>query len=172
MLTVEQVREVLNYDQETGVFTWRVRVGSRALAGNVAGSINGRGYLKIELLGRPYQAHRLAWLIMTGNWPESDIDHINGRKDDNRWVNLRAVTHQKNMKNQPMPSTNTSGVLGVSWDRRDKKWRAQISAGGKKLHLGCFAEFEDAVSARKAAEITHGYHPNHGRQKSAECMNT
>src|SRR5690606_34614864 len=100
MLTQQRLKELLYYDPETGIFTRLVgRSGPRARAGDVAGSDNGKGYIRIYVDGRPYKAHRLAWFYMHGEWPE-EIDHRNGERADNRLSNLRPVTRQQNNLNQ------------------------------------------------------------------------
>ena len=98
-MNVDRLHDVLHYDPLTGVFRWRVARGSRA-AGDVAGGISGAGYRQIGIDGRYYQASRLAWLYTTGEWPDGEIDHKNGVHDDNRWDNLRDVTHTENNQNQ------------------------------------------------------------------------
>jgi hypothetical protein len=122
-----------------------------------------KGYLSGAIFGRGYRAHRVLWLLHTGKWPSSQIDHINGDKADNRLVNLREVTNEENSKNQKIRVNNTSGVHGVFWNKRNKKWQAMIGISGGRKHLGFFAEKEDAATARKAAEIKYGFHENHGR---------
>ena len=98
-----------------------------------------------------------------GAWPKKGIDHINGITDDNRISNLRDVSQSDNMRNMTTPCRNTSGRIGVYWFARDCKWQAQIRADGKTKHLGYFDDINDAIAARKAAEIEYGYHENHGR---------
>ena len=100
---------------------------------------------------------------MTGDWPEAEIDHIDGNPSNNAWSNLRAVNSQENNRNKRRPNTNKSGRIGVSWNERRRKWRARICVCGKRKYLGMFHELEDACHARQAAEILHGFHPNHGR---------
>lgn len=97
--------------------------------------------------------HRIAFLFMTGSFPEKymDVDHINGIKDDNRWCNLRLAKRGQNNMNSGSPKNNTSGQKGVH-KNRDKGWYARIKVDQKIIHLGCFENFEDAVSARKEAE--------------------
>ena len=151
-LTAEQLRSILDYDPETGIFTWKVRTSTSVKVGDVAGCLGGGGYLLIQLQSRKYKAHRLAWLYMCGSWPKDQIDHINRDRADNRISNLREVSHKQNHQNRSKPSNNTSGHSGVSWYRRDSKWQATITHNYKDIHLGCFATIEEAIAARKAAE--------------------
>ena len=151
-LTAEYLRSILHYDPETGIFTWKVGSANQVKVGDVAGSQNGSGYLLIQLQSRRYQAHRLAWLYMNGEWPKLDIDHINRIRTDNRISNLRAVTNKQNHQNRSKPSNNTSGHPGIDWYKRDSKWRAKIMHNYKLIHLGYFSILEEAIAARKAAE--------------------
>ena len=151
-LTVEYLRSILNYDPETGIFTWKISNSSRAKVGAVAGSLDGNGYLRLRLQSRLYQAHRLAWFYMCGEWPKLNIDHINRNPSDNRLVNLRDVTQKQNLQNAGKRSDNTSGHPGVSWYKQRSKWRARIKHNQKNIHLGYFSTLEEAIAARKAAE--------------------
>ncbi len=151
-LTAEQLRSILNYDPETGIFTWKVRTSASVKAGDVAGCPGVNGYLRISVQSRLYQAHRLAWLYVYGVWPKDQIDHINRNRSDNRRANLREVTHKQNQQNKSKPSSNTSGHPGVYWCRRRSKWRAKIEHNYKQVHLGYFTDIEEALAARKAAE--------------------
>lgn len=155
VLTVGILRQLLDYDPATGVFTWKV-TRPRATAGSVAGSISEKGYRIIGLCGRLYKAHRLAWLYMRGEWPVDQIDHINGIKDDNRIANLRDVTNRVNAQNLKGPrSDNTSGFLGVRSQKTPKarKWTAKIVVDGRHVHLGYFptpvAAHEAYLSVRR-----------------------
>jgi hypothetical protein len=96
MLTPTRLRKVLSYAPTTGIFRWKVSASSRASVGSIAGAKNGRGYHQIRIGGRPYSASRLAWLYMTGKWPNSEISYINGKPSDTRWANLREVTSSQN----------------------------------------------------------------------------
>ena len=108
-------------------------------------------------LNRFISCNRVAWLLMTGEWPEYEIDHINRDKSDNRWVNLRAVTHAQNARNGPIPRHNKSGFRGVHFASHAKRWRAQIHVGNKTHSLGYFATAEEARAARdQAATHLHG----------------
>jgi HNH endonuclease len=151
-LTVERVRELLDYDPETGVFTWRF--GRRkAKKGAIAGSYTADGYQRICVDRGRYLAHRLAWLITYGVLPPDETDHINGIRDDNRMANLRLATKTLNMENMRRPRIdNTTGILGVSWNKRAKKFRSLIRFAGKNLHLGYFTDPAEAHQAYLTAK--------------------
>jgi hypothetical protein len=119
-------------------------------------SKSGTGYLYGGYRGKVIPAHRVMWALVHGRWP-SEIDHLNGVRDDNRLCNLREVTRQENTKNKARSRNNSSGVTGVDYSQG--KWRAKLA----RRHLGYFATLDEAVAARKAAEAAHDYHPNHGR---------
>ena len=121
------------------------------------------GYYRGTILGSSYNAHRVAWALTHNAWPSDKIDHINGVRNDNRLENMRVVISSDNNKNACIPSDNKSGVIGVCWVKAVKKWKSYISDSGKQKTIGFYLDKGDAISARKAAEIKHGYHPNHGR---------
>ena len=154
-LTQERLKELFTYEPTTGVFT-------RKSNGSVATNIH-NGYVRIFIDYKEYRAHRLSYLYMTGEFPVSIVDHINHDKTDNRWSNLREVTHQENCKNMSLYKTNNSGTVGVYFHKRDKQWIACIYTDGKKKHLGCFKNKGDAISARVQASETYCYHENHGK---------
>ena len=165
VITQTQLLELLNYNPFTGDFTWRVR--RRGTKGAVAGSIQIRGYVRIRIDGRDYMAHRLAFLWMTGEFPEDGVDHISGVKSDNRWSNLRPADQALNQRNCSRRIDNTSGVTGVSWYKSSSKWTGQIvDDTGRNLNLGHYEDWFEAVCARKSAEVSHGYHINHGRTEN------
>ena len=151
-LTAEYLRSILGYDPATGIFTWKVSTANRIKVGDVAGSPNGDGYLRLKVQSRLHLTHRLAWLYTYGEWPEDQLDHINRNRSDNRIANLRDVSHKQNLQNASKRSDNTSGHPGVHWYSRYSKWQARIKHNYKYIHLGYFTTIEDAVSARKAAE--------------------
>jgi hypothetical protein len=166
-LTAEQLREQLHYDKDTGVFTRRVSNTNRVKVGDVAGCVDKiNGYTLIGINSVRYRAARLAFLYMTGAWPLAQVDHINGVKTDDRWCNLRPVTPTENCRNQSRYSCNTSGVPGVLWRSDTNKWRATIGVNRRLVDLGCFYNFDDAVQARRAAELKYDFHENHGRKKT------
>lgn len=154
MLTAARLRERMIYDPETGIFIHRVGCKGTA-AGTIAGACmqNGRRLIGIDRCR--YLSYRLAWLYMTGEWPASDIDHINGAHDDDRFANLREATKSQNLANAKRPCTNTSGFKGVSWNKNAKKWRSLIKRDRKVTHIGYFATAEEAHAAyvAKATEL-------------------
>ena len=101
--------------------------------------------------------------MMTGEDPLC-IDHINGDPSDNRWCNLRSVTQKENGRNLKLSKSCTTGHLGVIWYKPSQRWRVRISPEGQNIHIGMFDDYEEAVAARKAAEIKYGFHPNHGKR--------
>jgi hypothetical protein len=147
ILSDQRLRDLLQYDPETGVFTWVADTGrwGRIKAGTRAGSHNNDGYVAIQIGGKKYCAHRLAWYLMTGAWPTDEIDHINGIRADNSWVNLREASRSFNAQNQRRPTQyNQNGFLGVSFSKCRKKWQAAITTNGKTCWLGYFNTPEDA----------------------------
>ena len=152
-LTAQRLRELLQYDPETGVFTWRVSRGRTAKAGGVAGA-DTHGYVVIMIDGKGYGAHRLAWLYVHGVWPTGHIDHVYGDTSDNRIKVLRDVTQSVNSQNQRSAKRNnkSSGLLGAYWHNISNKWMSHISFGGKKRHLGMFATAQEAHEAYMAAK--------------------
>jgi HNH endonuclease len=137
----------LDYNPLTGIFTWRVKVNSRAKYGAVAGCWS-RGYWVIRVAGKLHGAHRLAWFFVYGKWPEQ-IDHINGIQSDNRIANLRLATTAQNAANMKRPKDNTTGFKGVSFKKG--KWRATIKHAGHQFQIGTFATPEEAHAAYVAA---------------------
>jgi hypothetical protein len=156
-LTHQRLLELLDYSPSTGLFFWKVTRGGSAKRGTIAGSYDTKGYLQIKIDGHLYLAHRLAWLFVMGRWPVSHIDHIDGRPANNRIENLRLCTHAENHQNVGIRADNTSGVKGVSWNRKAGKWLAYINVQGRRNRLGLFAEKDAAISARLDAE--RQFHP-------------
>jgi hypothetical protein len=165
-LDPEVLRTLLRYDADTGKLFWSERSSyswNRQWAGREAFTAkNEKGYMRGGIFGKVHYAHRVIWAIVHGEWPNGEIDHINGNQSDNRIANLRCVTKHENMRNQSRPKTNTSGVLGVSLTRHGK-WDVQIKANGRVLHLGQYADFDEAAKVRREANVKYGFHENHGR---------
>lgn len=161
MLTQERLKELLNYDETTGIFTWKERKPGRGLNG-IAGYKNQRGYIVIKINYKTYCAHRLAYLYIHGYMPENEIDHDNQIKDDNRIDNLNEVSRTCNMRNTGNYKNNSSGVNGVNWNKAAKKWIAHIYIyiyiNGNKKYLGRYKEFADAVMARYEKEKGLGWY--------------
>jgi len=170
MLPVKIIRELLNYDPDAGTFTWKERgmkyfetdVSRRIWNTRFAGkpalcTLAHNGYMYGAIFGENWSTHRIAWLFHTGKVPR-EVDHINGDRKDNRIVNLREVDRTANCRNMRI-RRNTSGAVGISWHRKGQAWVARL---GSK-HIGLYKNFEEAVAARKAAELANDYHPNHGR---------
>jgi len=159
---LDYVRYYLKYNPTSGEFKWNHKLSSKTKIGSRAGSISNEGYRVIGLKGKLYFEHRLAVLMMTGEWPIGIVDHIDGSKDCNKWDNLRDVSQAENMKNKKMPSFNSSGTIGIR-QVKSGKWQARINVDGKELSLGTYATEDEAKEARKVAELEYGFHENHGR---------
>jgi len=144
-LTRARLRELLHYDEDTGEFRWRKRVGNELCLGKAAGCV------RICILGRTYRAHQLAWLYVKGRWGRTMIDHRDGDSTNNRWGNLRRATASQNGANSRRPRRNTSGYKGVSQSRRSGRWEAYIQKNRRRVHLGTFDTPEAAHDAYVAA---------------------
>lgn len=143
----EYLSEILDYNHENGIFTWKKKTGSRTNTGDRAGC-SASGYVQIGINYQLYPAHRLAWFMVYRCWPKYFIDHINGDTLDNRISNLRDVPCSQNLQNQRKAQKRSkSGLLGVSFHAARKRWRAQISVGSKNMHIGYFKTAEDAHQA-------------------------
>jgi len=150
MLTAEQLKQELDYLPNLGLF---LRCGTD----EVAGTRNEQGYVQIRVLGKVYLAHRLVWLYVHGEWPRNEIDHINGVRHCNVLANLREVSSSQNKMNSSLRCDNTSGTKGVSYEARYDRWRAYITADGKRKMLGSFATLDEAIAARvEAQKFVHG----------------
>lgn len=154
MLTYTRLREVLHYYATTGQFRWLVKPNRNIRVGSIAGCLTDRGYIGIKIDGRRYKAHRLAWFFMTGSWPEDQVDHKDRDRANNRWLNLREANRHQNSRNAKLRVDNSSGVKGVYWIEKTKRWRAVIN-GPKNKHLGYFSSLVDATMARQEAERAH-----------------
>lgn len=149
MLTAERLREALSYDPLTGLFTWRIRASSRAMIGQVAGTLHRYGYIQIKLDGVVYRAARLAWLYMTGAWPSGVVDHRDRARANNRWQNLRDVTVGVNNENVGLTSHKnlSTGLLGVTVHKRTGLFAGQIKLKGRHKTLGYYRDPMDAHNA-------------------------
>jgi hypothetical protein len=156
-ISIDRLREVLVYDPETGIFTWKEKIAKKVVVGKEAGRRRPDGYCRIRLFGVEYYAHRLAVAHHTGEWPVGDLDHANLDRSDNRIANLRLATRSQNQANHPRKSTNTSGFKGVGYFKPSNLWRARIVKDGKLTYQAYFRTKEDAYAAycQKALEL-HG----------------
>jgi hypothetical protein len=168
---VHLVRELLSYNLETGKLVWKLRnppCGS--FNGRYAGSeaftcIEKKGYRNGRINGVNMKAHRIAWAIHYGEWPDDQIDHINGNPSDNRINNLRQVGNMENCHNKSIPSNNTSGYIGVTWHKRMNMWQAKYRIECKDVHVGYFNNPKEASVALSNSMQSAGFHKNHGRVK-------
>lgn len=158
---------LFRYDPETGKLFWKVARSTCIKVGAHAGSREQRGYLSVSVNRKRIKVHRIIWDMHNPEnklMPGEQIDHINHIIDDNRLCNLRKTDSTGNHRNMSRPVNNKSGVSGVCWDNNRSKWKAAINICGVTKHIGRFDCFEDAVAARKAAEIKYGFHENHGAE--------
>jgi hypothetical protein len=146
-LTADRLRVLVSYEPATGLF-YRLQPSSWAKAGDVCGSKNAKGYLEFNVLGRLYRAHRLAWLYVHGRWPDGDVDHIDGNKENNAISNLREVSNRKNSENRRRANKNSaSGALGVRLRKASGKFEARIRVDGRLKYLGVHETQEAASNA-------------------------
>ncbi len=144
-LTLEQVQEELLYNPDTGELL------------RSAGFQEKSGYKRVSIHGKTYMVHRVAWLLHYGEWPNGEIDHIDGDPSNNSINNLRLAMRVENVRNQKTRITNTSGYKGVSWRKKEKKWHASIRVGSRRYGLGFYSDIKDAANARAAKEAElHG----------------
>jgi hypothetical protein len=151
-ITQEKLKNILDYNPETGLFTWKEKIAKKIIVGETAGSLNKHGYVCIKIQKFRYSAHRLAWLYVYGSFPSGEIDHINRIKTDNKISNLRDATPSQNCRNRGLSKRNNSGYVGISWNKKSKKWQARIFLNKKSKSLGVYEKIEDAVLAREKAE--------------------
>jgi len=165
MITQKQLKELLHYEPLSGHFTWLKTYNSRTIKGTRAGGETTARtkprllkYRRIQLHKKCYKEHRLAWLYMTGKWPQYGIDHIDRNSINNAWLNLRDVPQSVNTKNASIASNNTSGTTGVFKNNgRGTNWGARICVSYKQVHLGYFDTKKEAIDARKQAETRYGF---------------
>ena len=167
-LTQEILHKYLNYDPQTGELTWKLKYTSKVVVGKRAGSISTTNKHRVlRFMGELYAEHRVIWLYCTGRWPTGHIDHINHNEQDNRIANLRDVTQAENNMNNSKRRDNASGVVGVWLNKLNskKKFMSELALSGKRVHYASHYTMEDAIAARKSAEIQYGFHVNHGIDK-------
>lgn len=161
-LTQHRLKELLHYNPDTGVMTWKVHQGCM-MTGQEAGAIvklKHSHYIHIQIDRKLIYLHRLAFLYMTGAMPRNDMDHKDGDGLNNKWVNLRPCTRAENCQNHALRSDSRSGFVGVGWHKSAGKWRARIKLNGREIFLGCFDDPEQASLAYLAAKTNiHSFNP-------------
>ncbi len=181
-ISAETLRELLQYEAASGRLIWLAREAKHSFGAEQSAehtakiwnakyagkpalvALNQNGYQHGTIFGKFYSAHRVAWALHFGEWPENGIDHINGDRTDNRISNLRDVPDRVNAKNQKQNCRNTSGVTGVHLHKKTGRWVASIKGEGKVRNLGYYRTIEEAAAVRSEAEKKYGFHPNHGRK--------
>ena len=151
-LTQKRLKEVLHYNPETGIFTWRIATAKSIKIGDIAGCKGKQGYIPINVDNKRYYSHRLAWLYIHGYFPEHGLDHKDRIKHHNWIDNLREVSQQCNLRNTINSKNNTSNVKGVHWNKNANKWEARIKVNSKVKYIGIYKSFDEAVCARLAGE--------------------
>jgi hypothetical protein len=148
MITQQYLHSIINYNQNTGIFTCKKKFSKSYNTGDVLGKLSKAGYFSIRINNKPYQIHRIAWLYMYGNFPSNMIDHINGIKTDNRLCNLREATNQENLQNQIKPHKNNKlGILGVCFDKSKGKFKAYIRHNKILINIGYYITALEAHQA-------------------------
>lgn len=156
-----ELKERLQYDPLTGNFLRR-RPSTKGGIGTIAGGVSSSGYHSVWILGKTYQAHRLAFLYVTGNFPAQVVDHIDGNKLNNIWTNLRMCSQVENTYNRKLNKDNTSGTKGVYFNKARQKWVVQVRGQGKSGYLGLYDSLELAnLVATEARELYHGAYARH-----------
>lgn len=148
MITQSELKELLDYNKDTGIFTWKKRTSNRIKVGSIAGNLHNKGYIELKVNGIRFLCHRLAWFYEYDELPTL-IDHINGDKADNRLTNLRKATQQSNAYNSKLRSNNKSGVRCVSWDKVRNNWAVRVTVDNQ---LKYFGNYNDLETAKKVAD--------------------
>lgn len=157
MITQKLLHKLFDYDRQTGIFSRKIVLSNASKIGEPLGKNSKNRHINIGIGRKSYRAHRLAWIYVYGEDPQGVVDHINGDPTDNRIDNLRVATQSHNICNSKIPTTNKSGVKGVSWDHERKKWFAKIHYKKKQYALGRYLNFDDAVEVvRKKRLELHG----------------
>lgn len=170
MLTQERLKELLEYNPETGIFIWKVSLNRHIKIGTRVGHLNQNGRRYIKFNKQRYFAHRLVWFYVYGEWPEHEIDHRDGNPDNNRLDNLRLANRSENQQNIKKYINNSSGYIGVSLNKDKKTWRARIAINKKEIHIGTFVNPLDAFEAYLSAKKKlHTFNPIPREQEISQC---
>jgi hypothetical protein len=186
ILSPELLRKLVRYEPSTGMLFWLKRsphdftdgkhpkenicaAWNARFAGREAFSVDdGNGYKHGKIGGKHLKAHRVAWVVHYGKWPEDQIDHINGNRSDNRIENLREVSNSGNQRNKSARSDNKSGYCGVYWCKTYGKWVASARLNGRQKYIGSFRDLQDAATARAEFNKKNGFTERHGRRNRSE----
>jgi len=152
-ITQKELKEILEYNPKTGIFTCRIPTSNKYRVGDILGTSDIKGYAIISIYNKKYRAHRLAFLYMKGYFPENDVDHKDRVKWNNKWNNLRESSRQCNMRNKSVQINNKSGISGVYFNKREQRWISRINVSGKSIFIGGYKNFNDAVLARWKKEV-------------------
>ena len=146
MPTYDEIAERISYDPESGHFFQKeVKFSNRPVGSRIGCLHKTKGYRYLSFKNTTLREQRVAFLLMTGSWPEGQVDHINRIKDDNRWINLRDVSPSENCQNRGKFKTNRSGYKGVVWQKYSEKWQVLCRREGVQYYLGLFENLEDAA---------------------------
>lgn len=156
---LEVLNALFEYNPETGELRWKKSLRGVKRERRIAGCVHSTGYRVVILQGKQYKAHRIIYALFHNEHlsPEDVIDHINGTRDDNRIANLRKTAHSGNMQNRRVTRGSASGVTGVTFVASTGKWQARISHNNEKIYIGSFENKEDAIVARRQAEVELGF---------------
>ena len=162
-MTKETLDSLFLYCENTGNLYRKTVNNRKQKVGEIVGYLRTDGYIGTKINNKSYRVHRLILCMVSGVMPKF-VDHINHNRSDNSLKNLRAVSRTDNGKNQSQSKSNTSGVTGVDWLAKNNMWVSRIYHNNRRIYLGSFAKFSEAVDARKLAEVAYGYHKNHGEK--------
>jgi len=158
---LDEILKYFSYCEQSGKIFWKLRPVTCVRIGDEAGFVEPQGYRVIGFKYKYRKAHRIAWAIHYGAWPDGEIDHIDGDRANNRIENLRCVQRSENMKNKKRRSDNPSGHTGVSWHSGSKKWRVRIASKNGKRHVGLFNSKSEAIEAARVVHAQNGYSVRH-----------
>lgn len=160
LISYSDVSLKLRYCSESGDLIW-LKSLSNVKAGSKAGALHKAGYRVVSLSGQRYLAHRIIWLLNNKEWPDGEIDHIDGDPKNNRIENLRVVSESQNQRNRCRRSDNTSGHQGVSWDKTRNCWQVNITINGVQKNYGRFKHIDTAILTAKTVYLSNGFSERH-----------
>lgn len=169
-LDCEYVRELFDYDADTGLLTWKVKKAYRINVGDIAGFLDANGYYTVKIDNSSYKVHRIVWLLVYGYNPENHLDHINKVRKDNRICNLRERTGVCNSFNKVLQSNNITGVAGVGIVSGNK-YKVRITVNKECIYIGRFESFMDAVIARYKAELKYEKQKHNPNSSAYQYLN-